>query len=315
MGDLTTFIDLFCGIGGFRLALEQRGLQCVFSSEINPRTQEAYEANFGERPHGDIREIPGEKIPPHDILCGGFPCQSFSVSGKMEGLDSENGKLFYDIVRIAKFHQPKLLLLENVRAITSINGGKVLATIDELFHEMGYKIYRHVLNASFYGIPQARFRVYFVAIRQDLPFISLLPVPTQEEIYLEDVLEENVEEWLYIKRDDIVFDQREIAAQKAMHPLRIGYFGKKSKEGKPYQHSKIYSPLGHATTVMTDRRGGSTYEIGDRVRCLSLNETRKVMGFPDHHILSPGRTAAYEQLGNAVIPKMVGHIYDAIVTG
>ena len=309
-----TFIDLFCGIGGFRLALEQRGLHCVFSSEINPRTQEAYEANFGERPHGDIREIPAEKIPPHDILCGGFPCQSFSISGKQEGFDSQNGQLFFDIMRIVTFHKPKILLLENVRGITSVDQGRVIAVIDQMLDEAGYRIDRHVLNASFYGIPQARVRVYFVAVRYDLPFISRFPVPTQEEIYLQDVLEDQVEEWLYIRRDDIVFDQREIAAQKAMHPLRIGYFGKKSKEGKLYQHSKIYSPLGHATTVMTDRRGGSTYEIGDRVRCLSLNETRKVMGCPDHHILSPGRASAYEQLGNAVIPKMVGLVYDAIVT-
>lgn len=310
-----TFIDLFCGIGGFRLALEERGLRCVFSSEIDSNTQEAYRENFGESPHGDIREIHVHRIPPHDILCGGFPCQSFSVSGKQEGFDSQNGQLFFEIMRIVEHHKPKILLLENVRGITSVNNGRVIAVIDQTLHEAGYRVYRHVLNASFYGIPQARFRVYFVAVRQDLPFISHFPVPTQEEIYLEDVLEEQVEEWLFIERDDIIFDQREIAAQKAMHPLRIGYFGKKSKEGKLYQHSKIYSPLGHATTVMTDRRGGSTYEIGDRVRCLSLNETRKVMGFPAHHVLSPGRTAAYEQLGNAVIPKMVGHIYDAIVTG
>jgi DNA (cytosine-5)-methyltransferase 1 len=310
-----TFIDLFCGIGGFRLALEERGLRCVLSSEIDLKTQEAYRENFGESPHGDIREIHVHKIPPHDILCGGFPCQSFSVSGKQEGFDSQNGQLFFEIMRIVEHHKPKILLLENVRGITSVNNGRVIAVIDQTLHEAGYRIYRHVLNASFYGIPQARFRVYFVAIRQDLPFVSFLPAPTGEEIYLEDVLEEQVEEWLYIRRDDIIFDQREIATQKAMHPLRIGYFGKKSKEGKLYQHSKIYSPLGHATTVMTDRRGGSTYEIGNRVRCLSLNETRKVMGFPAHHVLSPGRTAAYEQLGNAVIPKMVGHIYDAIVTG
>lgn len=312
---MKTFIDLFCGIGGFRLALERRGLRCVFSSEIDPKTQDMYEANFGERPHGDIRTISADQIPAHDILCAGFPCQPFSVSGNMEGFDSQSGQLFFEIMRIARHHKPKILLLENVRGITTVNQGRVIAVIDQMLDEAGYRIYRHVLNASFYGIPQARVRVYFVAIRQDLPFISYFPVPTQEEIYLQDVLEDQVEEWLYIRRDDIIFNQRENAIQKALHPLRIGYFGRLNNEGKPRQHSRIYSPLGHACTATTDRRGGAVYEIDKRVRSLSILETKRIMGFPDDHRVSEGRTAAYQQLGNAVIPKMVGHVYDGIVTG
>lgn len=306
---LKTFIDLFCGIGGFRLALEQRGLQCVFSSEIDPKTQEVYAANFGERPHGDIREIPAEKIPPHDILCGGFPCQSFSVSGKQQGFDSQNGQLFFEIMRIAKHHKPKILLLENVRGITRVDQGRVIAVIDQMLDEAGYRIYRHVLNASFYGIPQARVRIYFVAIRKDLPFISHFPVPTQEEIYLQDVLERQVEEKLTRDRPDFIYDHPERLTEKALTTLRVGYFGNMS------QSQKIYSPSGHAVTQMTDMGKTGMYHINGRVRYLSLMEGRRVMGFPDSHILSSVTGTAQKQLGNAVIPQMVGHVYDAITEG
>jgi DNA (cytosine-5)-methyltransferase 1 len=107
------FVDLFCGIGGFRVALEKRGLECVFSSDIDSYAQEAYKKKFGETPAGNITEIPANKIPKHDILCAGFPCQPFSISGKMESVKDPRGRLFYEIHRIAKYHKPSILLLEN----------------------------------------------------------------------------------------------------------------------------------------------------------------------------------------------------------
>jgi len=151
-----TFIDLFAGIGGFRTALEQRGMKCVFSSEIDEKAKEAYFNNFGETPHGDITEIPEKKIPPHDILCAGFPCQSFSISGSSKGFDDDRGRLFYEIVRIAQYHQPHVLLLENVKNILTIDNGNVIKTIENKLDEIGYTINKHVLNASYFGIPQSR---------------------------------------------------------------------------------------------------------------------------------------------------------------
>jgi DNA (cytosine-5)-methyltransferase 1 len=301
-----TFIDLFCGIGGFRLALEERGLRCVFSSDIDLHVQEAYRENFRERPQGDIRDISVHTIPPHDILCAGFPCQPFSVAGKREGLNSKEGQLFYEIVRIARFHLPPLLLLENVSNIVSLDDGKVIGQLEHELHTIGYKIYRHVLNASSYGIPQSRIRVYFVAVRKDLPLISLFPIPTEEKIYLEDILEQEVDERLFIQRDDMVFDCRERGYEKALHPLRIGYFNKKG------QGERIYSPSGHAVTLLTFPTKTGLYEINGRVRRLSVGECKSVMGFPGDHYVSEG-TKGLKQLGNAVIPKMVGHIYDSII--
>ncbi|GAO97572.1 modification methylase HhaI [Caedimonas varicaedens] len=301
-----TFIDLFCGIGGFRVALEQRGLQCVFSSEIDPRTREAYHANFGEMPKGDIRTIDVRKIPPHDILCGGFPCQSFTISGKGESVECSNGKLFYEMMRIVSFHRPKLILLENVRHLLRIDDGEILSVFAKAFEDTGYKIGHHLLNASLYGIPQSRIRVYFVGIREDVPLKSECPQPTREEIYLSDVLEDTVEERLCRDRPDFVYDHPERLTEKALTTLRVGYFGTKS------QSQKIYSPSGHAVTQMTDQGKTGMYHINGRVRYLSLMEGRRVMGFPDSHILSSVAGTAQRQLGNAVIPTMVGHVYDNI---
>jgi DNA (cytosine-5)-methyltransferase 1 len=135
------FIDLFCGIGGFRLALEKRGLECVFSSDIDGYAQEAYKKNFGE--------IPANKIPKHDILCAGFPCQPFSISGKMGGVKDPRGRLFYEIHRIVKYHKPSILLLENVKNILTIANGNVIKKIEKRLNEIGYNLYKHILNASF----------------------------------------------------------------------------------------------------------------------------------------------------------------------
>lgn len=146
------FIDLFCGIGGFRVALEQRGLQCVFSSEIDKRACEAYKANFGETPHGDITQIDAHDIPSHDILCAGFPCQPFSTAGKQGGISDPRGQLFHEIIRIADFHKPKLLLLENVKHIQRIDDGGVIREIEEALDKIGYEMHFRTLNASNYGI-------------------------------------------------------------------------------------------------------------------------------------------------------------------
>jgi DNA (cytosine-5)-methyltransferase 1 len=198
-------------------------------------------------------------------------------------------------------------LLENVRHLLRIDDGEILSVFKKAFEDTGYKIAHHLLNASLYGVPQSRIRVYFVAIREDLPLISQCPLPTQEEIYLADVLEDTVDEKLCRDRADFVYDHPERLTEKALGTLRVGYFGNMT------QSQKIYSPSGHAVTQMTDVGKTGLYHIQGRVRYLSLMEGRRVMGFPDSHILSSVTGTAQKQLGNAVIPKMVGHVYDSIL--
>ncbi len=305
------FIDLFCGIGGFRYALEKKGMECVFSCDIDEKAREIYKKNFGELPSGDICEIPEKKIPSHDILCAGFPCQSFSISGEMKGLNDPRGRLFYDIVRIAEYHQPYVLLLENVKNILTIDEGKVIKTIEQKLDEIGYNLHKHVLNASYFGIPQSRERVYFVGLRKDTRTSSKLryshPKETMKKIFLENILEADVERELFIDRKDMVIDFED--KKHELNPIRIGHVNKGG------QGERIYSSKGHAITLSAYGGGVGArtglYLVEDKVRKLSLNECKVIMGFPKNFTVSTG-VEGYKQLGNAVIPEMIGNVYDSI---
>lgn len=305
------FIDLFCGIGGFRKALESKNLECVFSSDIDKDVQETYRRNFGDKPYGDITEIPENKIPKHDILCAGFPCQSFSISVKRLGIEDNNGKLFYEIIRIAQYHKPYILLLENVKNILNIDNGSVIKTIDQKLDEIGYKVYRHILNASLFGIPQARERVYFVCLRKDFSSKYTVkyekPKESYKNIFLDDILEKDVDKNLYIDRTDIVLNT--ITVKKQLKPIRIGQVNKGG------QGERIYSPDGHSITLSAFGGGVGArtglYYINDRIRRLSINECKSLMGFPRDYYVADG-LKGYRQLGNAVIPQIIANIYDSI---
>ena len=309
------FVDLFCGIGGFRIALEKRGLQCVFSSDIDPYVQEIYKLNFGEEPNGDITEIPAKKIPKHDILCAGFPCQPFSISGKHGGVSDPRGRLFYEIQRIADHHKTPILILENVKNILSIDGGNVIITMEKKLDESGYYLNKHVLNSSYFGIPQARERVYFVALRKDIkkagkPSLCYTqPNENRKKIFLEDVLEKEVDKSFIVNRDDIKILKSENEIEYNLKPIRVGTVNKGG------QGERIYSPKGHAITQSAYGGGVGArtglYNTWQGIRRLTINECKKVMGFPIKHKVSDG-LQGYQQLGNAVVPDMIGHVYDSI---
>lgn len=309
------FIDLFCGIGGFRVALEKRGLECVFSSDIDPYAQEAYKKNFGEKPTGDITEIPANKIPKHDILCAGFPCQPFSISGKRGGASDPRGRLFYEIQRIAEFHKPYILLLENVKNILTIDNGNVIKTIETKLDESGYNLHKHVLNASYFGIPQARERVYFVALRKDMkkkdkPALDYAPPKeNRKKVFLDDILEKEVDKDFIVNRSDIQILKNENDIVNKLEPIRVGIVNKGG------QGERIYSPKGHAITQSAYGGGVGArtglYNTKQGIRRLTVNECKKVMGFPVRHVVSNGMQG-YQQLGNAVVPEMIGYVYDSI---
>lgn len=303
-----TFIDIFAGIGGFRVALEKHGLTCVFSSEIDKEASQVYRDNFGEKPHGDITAINEKDIPSHDILCAGFPCQSFSISGNHTGFKDARGQLFYDIVRIAKYHEPPLLLLENVKNILRIQNGNVFRTIIDELEGIGYTVYCSLLNASHYGIPQARSRVYFTCVKKGVGLEFEEPRPTHDPIFLRDVLDKEAEEHLIIRRKDLYIERVDEPEPKTS-PIRIG------KVNKGRQGERIYHPNGHSITLSADGGGigakTGLYLIDGNVRKLSITEGKRVMGFSDTHLVSNSRYG-YKQLGNAVIPRMVSLIYNGV---
>lgn len=170
------FIDLFAGVGGFHIAMNRLGGQCVFASEIDPYAVTTYKSNFGIEPFGDIRSIDERAIPAHDVLCAGFPCQAFSKAGKQEGFDDTRGTLFFEIKRILNHHKPKYIILENVRNLASHDGGRTWKVISENLRELGYIITEKPLIVSPHqvGVPQLRERVFILGVHSSMTKVKKL---------------------------------------------------------------------------------------------------------------------------------------------
>lgn len=306
------FIDLFAGIGGFRQALESYGAKCVFSSEKDKYAIETYEANYGERPSGDITKIKSEDIPNHDILCAGFPCQPFSISGKQQGFNDERGIHFFEIYRIVQYHKPSILFLENVANLKRHNDSQTIKLMQEMLEELGYIINMKVLNASDYNVPQSRKRIYFVCFNKEkLPIYNFeYPEPIVCTTYLKDILQSDDETKQYrIVRDDITFKDIDITKCEAK-PIRIGTINKGG------QGDRIYSPLGHAITLSAEGGGAGSktgaYLINGYVRKLSPRECARVQGFPEEFIISEKTNQAYKQFGNSVALPVLKYIVRCI---
>lgn len=297
----TTFIDLFAGLGGFRLALESLGAKCVYSNEWNKPVQKVYAENFGEIPEGDITQVDENTIPNHDILCAGFPCQAFSVSGKQKGFQDSRGTLFFDVARIVKAKRPKVVFMENVKNFATHDGGKTLAVVKETMEKLGYQFYREVLNAVDYGIPQRRERIYMVCFRNDLDITDFIyPKPFQLECHVEDFLlrDEKLVENLYVERPDIYYNDV-VDDRYSNKSIRLGIVNKGG------QGERIYSTKGIAITLSAygggvfAKTGG--YLVNGRPRKLHPRECARIMGYPDSYKISQNANQAYQQLGNSVV--------------
>jgi len=190
-----TFIDLFAGIGGFRIAMQNFGGNCVFSSEIDNYAKKTYDANFGEVPFGDITKIDENDVPEHDVLCAGFPCQSFSIAGKRKGFkDDTRGTLFFDIARIIEAKKPKAFFLENVKGLTNHDKGRTLKTILKVLREdLGYFVPNpQIMNAKDFGVPQNRERIFIIGFRKDLNIKEFTyPEPLNKKVDFASVKEKD----------------------------------------------------------------------------------------------------------------------------
>ena len=302
------FIDLFSGIGGFRVALERKGMTCVFSCEIDADAADTYYQNFSESPDDDITLIDENTIPFHDVICAGFPCQSFSIAGKRKGVEDYRGLLFYEIIRIALTHQPAIMILENVPNLVQIDNCNTYKAICQELFKAGYEIYPDILNASEFGIPQARKRLYIVCIKKDSDIKFERPQPTHEPVYMESCLDQNPDPKLIIDRNDIVIENNNEPPHE-LQPIRIGHIAGGG------QGERIYHPNGHAVTITANGGGvGSStglYLINGVVRRLSIQECKRIMGFPEDFYI-PESKKGYQQLGNAVIPKMIEKLIEGI---
>jgi len=304
-----TFIDLFAGMGGFRIALESLGATCVYTSEWDTEAQQTYADNFGELPNGDITLIDENLVPNHDILCAGFPCQAFSISGKQLGFDDSRGTLFFDIVRIVRAKLPKVLFLENVRNLETHDKGRTLSVIRNTLENLGYTVYYKVLSAANYGVPQMRKRIYIVCFRADLNINSFcFPKSVPLTTFVEDYLlpEEDIPEHLYLKHASDFHMVTKMENINKATPIRLGYVNKGG------QGERVYSPKGVAITLSAygggkfAKTGG--YYINGRCRRLHPRECARLMGYPDSYILHKRFNQAYKQLGNSVVIDVVQYI-------
>lgn len=296
-----TFIDLFAGLGGFRVALESLGANCVYSSEWDKHVSEVYQENFGDTPDGDITKVDENSIPEHDILCAGFPCQAFSISGKQLGFEDSRGTLFFDVARIVKAKKPKVVFMENVKNFASHDNGKTLLVVKSVMEELGYNFYQKVLNAKDYGIPQNRERIYMVCFRKDLNIKKFeFPRPFVLERYVEDFLinDESSVEHLYIQRPDTFLNGVE-DTKYSKKTIRLGIVNKGG------QGERIYSTKGIAITLSANgggvfaKTGG--YLINGKTRKLHPRECARLMGFPESYKISKSPNQAYKQFGNSVV--------------
>jgi DNA (cytosine-5)-methyltransferase 1 len=298
------FIDLFCGIGGFRFAIEGaamvRGLKSegVFASDIDSECHRAYEANFGHKPSGDITKIKAEDIPDHDILLAGFPCQPFSIIGHKKGFDDTRGTLFFDIARILDAKKPKAFVLENVKQLAGHDGGKTLKIILRTLQDLGYKTDYRVLDALDFGLPQKRQRIWIVGALEELPLAwPAGGIPMKP---LQAILEKNVPNKFY-----------------ASEAIRLSRFSQKSPTKEPtIWHENKSGNIGVHPFSCALRAGASyNYLLVNGERRLTPREMLNLQGFPASfkNVCTDSQTR--KQAGNSLPVNVAGFVIGALLDG
>ena len=312
-----TFIDLFSGLGGFRIALEKVGGTCVFSSEINSHASLMYETNFGEKPNGDITKIKTIDIPNFDILCAGFPCQAFSIAGKQLGFEDTRGTLFFEICRIVQEKKPKVIFLENVKNLTVHDKGNTFKKIISSLENLGYYVSYKILNAKDFGIPQNRERIIIVAsLNKKLNFNNLKY--SDKKINIEHILEEEFDNKNYLEKSTYtILDEKHIKENSKSGLIFAGFINKtmrknvdisKSQLSRNHrQPNRIYRYDGTHPTLSSQESSGRYYILlkNGNVRKLSLLECYKLMGFPVDFKLIGSKNNLYQRIGNSVCIRMI----------
>jgi DNA (cytosine-5)-methyltransferase 1 len=299
------YIDLFCGIGGFRIAAEQtlsaRGIdaECVFSSDIDPQAQRAYAANFGEKPFGDITLVKAEDVPDHDVLFAGFPCQPFSIIGDMKGFGETRGTLFFDIARILEAKKPAAFILENVKMLVGHRQGRTITRIMDTLRDLGYSAQYRVLNALDFGLPQKRERVIIVGFRN--PAVFEWPEVNGKMTPLSELLEKDVD-GKHIASDHIRLSRLR-KAEQGLAESGEPTIWHENKSG----HVSIY-PYSCAL------RAGASYNylLVNGERRLTPREMLRLQGFPDTYKIACSDWQTRKQAGNAVPPPIIAAVLERV---
>lgn len=307
------YIDLFCGLGAFHAAFQtSKHFECVLACDIDEGVRKIYEANYGLKPHGDIRKLDIPNIPDFDILCAGFPCQPFSIAGNGEGFnDTEKGNLFYDILNIIDGKQPKMCILENVKNLKTHDEGRTYETIETELKTRGYLVTSRCCNAVDYGSPQARTRIFIVATKN--PFT--IPEPTITSFTPVRAIIDKHDD------DDDNSGQTAAASRIKLHQYELVEKKGEAKPGKPHilydliskgtgkggrQGERVYDIDSVGITVCASSGGPGAktglYKVGDVIRRLSVRETLGMFGFPsDYNFAGTTYENSLFYLGNSIV--------------
>lgn len=310
-----TFIDLFAGIGGFRIAMQNLGGKCVYSSEFDAKAQETYFANYGEMPFGDITKDSTKKYIPKsfDILCAGFPCQAFSLAGKRLGFNDETrGTLFFEVEDILRRHQPKAFFLENVKGLAIHDKGRTLKTILEHLDNAGYDVVPpKILNAMDYGVPQHRERIYIIGFRKDLninvhdfEYPEPLTIGDKRPKFKDIMEKDEVSVKYYLSTTYIETLKR----HKARHEAAGHGFGYKIIDLDGVANAIVVGGMGRECNLIIDKRLTNYTPVTrikgevnrDGIRKMTPREWARLQGFPDKFKIVVADASAYKQFGNSV---------------
>ena len=292
------FIDLFSGIGGFRLAFESVGATCVFSAEIDKHACETYKKNFGDYPLCDVSKLNANDIPNFEILCAGFPCQPFSLAGERKGFDDTRGTLFFDIERIIKEKEPKAFILENVKGLVNHDKGRTLKVIlKTLKSKLNYNVYYKVLNSKDYALPQNRERIYIIGFKNhDVKFefpekidkkvdLASIRDKSSNQCNISDIAKSHIEKYLKLhkKHEDIKDNE-----------LLLAYEIRKSRCAFRFDN------LSPTLTAKMGTGGNNIPIFVNEMRKFTTRECLRIQGFPENYNITPNTAQSYKQIGNSV---------------
>ncbi|KWW25693.1 MAG: DNA (cytosine-5-)-methyltransferase [bacterium F082] len=310
-----TFIDLFAGIGGFRIAMQNLGGKCVYSSEFDVKAQESYLANYGEMPFGDITKPTTKQYIPKkfDVLCAGFPCQAFSLAGKRLGFkDETRGTLFFEIEDILRKHQPKAIFLENVKGLAIHDKGRTLKTILEHLDDAGYDVVPpQIVNAMDFGVPQHRERIYILGFKKSLHVdINKFKYPEPQTTgdnrpKFKDVMEKTVPSVKYYLSDVYV---ETLKRHRSRHEAAGHGFGYEIIDINGVANAIVVGGMGRERNLVIDKRLTDFTPVTnikgevnrDGIRRMTPREWARLQGFPDNFRIVVADASAYKQFGNSV---------------
>lgn len=317
------FIDLFCGIGGFHRGFKE--FDCVFACDINEQCRKTYYDNYGVKPHGDIFSVNTSDIPDHNILCAGFPCQPFSSAGKQKGLDDDRSKVYDKLIEIIRIKQPNIIILENVKNLTVIDGGVVFKKIQENLNNIHYNISFSILNVADFGLPQNRERIFIIGINKlyqnrhfHFDYLNSIRINKTLRDFIDLSNNHSIDKDKYV-----IIDDKHIVKQKS-GLIFCGYIKGNIRTNGALpntehlsrvhkQPNRIYHIDGVNPTLSSSESSGRYYiydNIG--VRTLTLNECYSIMGF-DHFKMNSKKNICYNQIGNSVCPVIIKYIKDELI--